>query len=701
MGVVDLLSGLVRETVARPEGTRFNVLVAKVVEVIESPESGPLFDSVLRLSKLAKATVGFMPDSGFRDRAEKGTLLVARQNDVVVGYLLYDLPRDEVRIRQLVTKPEMRGQGIARSLIDELVGRHPSRRGVVLECRRDYEVNKVWPKLHFTPVEERRGRSRAGLPLTVWVRDFGHPTLFSVVADNDTRPVAALDANIVIDVANEVTSTLEVLQASWLQNSVRFAVTDQVLVEIDRQEDSHLRARNRRTAQSFDRLHVDAKVSELLLDHLKSVVPNPSKFDQDLRHAAFAASCGARWLITRDADFQRACADVVKAVTDVAIVTPGQFLVDVDADIRDDTYRPADLAGSSLEFRALSAHEFEAAARAFVNEREGERLSWLRDNLERCAARAPEGRLRVLADGESLLGVLASSGEHVMQLDLCRVSRGGAQSTIARQLLGIARAEAAQTSAAAVRLTDPHCGEWVRRAATKESYLPSGAGFTAIPIAGVGDRSELIVRVDAALGALPAEAIPPELAPISRTQSATVLAEKIFHPWRLTRTDLPSFVISIEPFWAGELFDVDIVRGSLFPRQTGLALQREHVYYRSPLASGGLTAPARILWYVKQGPTNTRGIRAISSLDELATGESRRLYRRFAHLGIYSERQVEEASDGRRVMALRFSHSAMLRSPISLEDYRAVMRAEKLGLTLQGPQRLPEQVFDVLATMSV
>lgn len=141
-----------------------------MLDVIECPESGPLFESVLRLSKLARATVGFMPDSAFRDRAVRGTLLLAMSRDLVVGYLVYDLPRDEVRIRQLVTDPAARGTGAARLLVDEVANRHSGRRGIVLECRRDFPANAMWPKLQFVPEAERPGRGSQGRRLTILVQ---------------------------------------------------------------------------------------------------------------------------------------------------------------------------------------------------------------------------------------------------------------------------------------------------------------------------------------------------------------------------------------------------------------------------------------------------------------------------------------------------------------------------------------------------
>ena len=154
--------------------------------------------------------------------------------------------------------------------------------------------------------------------------------------------------------------------------------------------------------------------------------------------------------------------------------------------------------------------------------------------------------------------------------------------------------------------------------------------------------------------------------------------------------------MSIEAQWAAELFDTELARGMLFPRQTALSMQRENVYYRSPAASGGLAAPGRIIWYVKASPGSQNGIRAVSTLRDVVVGDPAQLYRRFAHLGTYTNEQVLETARAGAVMALRFSHTSLFPSPVALQRYRHLMSVNGVGLNLQGPQRLPDAVADAL-----
>jgi ribosomal protein S18 acetylase RimI-like enzyme len=178
--------------------------VADELIVEECVWHGPDAPAILGLLKTAKATVGFLTDEAVRGRAQRGTLLAARSGSRIVGNVLYDLPRNEARIVQLVVAVDSRRGGVATALMAAVAERHQARQGIRLDCRRDYPASKLWPKLDFVPVGERVGRSLAGKRITVWRLDFGHPDLFTVLAEEDVRPVAVLDLNLVIDLADGV-----------------------------------------------------------------------------------------------------------------------------------------------------------------------------------------------------------------------------------------------------------------------------------------------------------------------------------------------------------------------------------------------------------------------------------------------------------------------------------------------------------------
>lgn len=670
---------------------------------------GPQFQAVLLLLKKAKQTVGFLPDSAVRDRAERGTLLIARNGNEVTGYVLFDLPRSEIRIVQLVVATSARRAGVGRLLIEEVARRNPARRGILLECRRDFEACAVWPRLGFVPLSERPGRGACGKPLTVWWRDFGHPTLFSYLAHGDERPVAALDANIVIDLSDGANTNSRFLAADWVSSASRLAVTDEVYIELERHDRAEVRIRHKRFAAGLDQLSstptvwrgLEAAVAERL-------GVRAAGYAADLRHAAKAAAAGARWLVTRDDRFRRACGVEIVDAWGLSVVSPSAFVLELDQRARGELYRPADLAGSNIEIRTLEPQELDSAARAFVNQRDGERLRDFRARLNDLAANTQDIRATVFADGADLLALSVTLNGVPREIAICRVRSGRTQETLARHMLGWVRDGSAAASGAAsgaAILTDSFCGPAIIRAADDEGFLEGRSCRTAFAISGVGTAQALRAELESLVRRVPAACVPPDilerLAATPSTPAAALLLEATFHPYSVVGARLPTFIVPIKPVWARELVDPALARAQLFPRSTGLALQREHVYFRSPRSSGGLSAPARILWYVSGSGAGAMAIRAMSHLVEVVVGDARRLHRRFAHLGVYTEEQVRAAARNGQVMALRFSRTRTIEPPVPLDDYRRLVTQERpgRGLALAGPQPVSEHLFVSVAKM--
>jgi GNAT superfamily N-acetyltransferase len=673
------------------------------LDVHQCSIDGPEFEAVLRLLKLAKATVGFLPNAAVRDRAKRGTLLVAKEGSEVVGYLLYDLPRDEIRIVQLVVDPEQRGRGISRVLVDQLVATHGKRRGIFLECRRDFDASKMWPKLGFVPVGERAGRSIEGRPLTAWWRDFGWPTLFTVLAESDPRPVAALDANVVIDLADAASTPALRLRDDWVSGAIRLAVTDETLIEIDRQQDAAFRVPHKQFAAGLDRLTTNEDWLSLEADLVSRLGARASAFRNDIRHVARAANGGARWFVTRDEKFRRACRDVVTTATDLDVVSPAALLVEVDAIARGDLYRPADLEGTDVIVRDVRHGELDVVTRQFVNQSGGERWSTFRDRVNGLLADPMTTRGIVFEVDNALAAFAVIRSGSTVEVPVCRVRAVASGPTIARHLLGWLRSSV-EADLGAVWITDDLVSDVIANALDLEGFLPAPGGRTAIVVRGVGTTERLVKRLRRLVEVLPASAVPERVVSVVEDATATPLSafslEQVFFPFAVLGAGLATFIVPIRSAWAADLLDPTLSRAQLFQRDRALGLKREHVYYRSPRSSGGLAAPARLLWYVSGLGPGAKTIRATSHLDEIVVGDADRLYDRFAHLGVYSRDHVRESADaGGRVMALRFSHTRLLDTPVTLQRYADLLASDGRGVALAGPQPVSEHVFDSITRL--
>lgn len=659
--------------------------------------------AILGLQKTSKDTVGFLRDQAVRDRLDRGTILVAEWDDGrIVGYMMYDLPRNEVLVKQLVTDPWSRLAGVAEQLVERLVSLFDGQRQWIgLKCRRDYELRQFWERLGFTPYGEVTGRAKHESVLTLWRRDLGYPDLFAAAADADPRVLAVLDTNLVIRGAGGDSAVCEQLLADWVDVDVRFGVAAHTYAEIDRRDDKADRDRNKRYADGLGRVAGDGGAAlRIEADIVADLGMDANPYREDIKIAAQAASAGARWLVTEDHRFRGRCAETVVRVADVDVVSIADLLVAVDSVSADDGYRPADLMGTDIAVRAAEVGEFDALARQFVNQRAGETFSEFRSRLHALAAAVLETHLWVfVGEGEALAMVAVRSGD-LLEVPVCRVRRGAFEPTLARQVLGWIRTQVVGQGAVAIRLTDRAPGRWVEAGLVAEGFLDVDTPI-AVPVLGAGSIADLADRlgVEPLMSLIGSEQLE-RLRSSQVDEGAAHAIERAFHPFVVLGAGLRTYRVPIRERYAAELFDHSLSEGQLFPRDRSLALRREHVYFRSP--KGRLEAPARIVWHVTGDQPGSRSLRGVSLLNEVVVGDVEQIIARFAHLGVLDAEQVRQRAEDGRIMALRFSHTTVFPKPVSLARYVDVMREltpDEQPLWV-GPQLMPEQVFDRLISMT-
>jgi hypothetical protein len=158
------------------------------------------------------------------------------------------------------------------------------------------------------------------------------------------------------------------------------------------------------------------------------------------------------------------------------------------------------------------------------------------------------------------------------------------------------------------------------------------------------------------------------------TASIAYQLEHQLRPLRLLDCDLDTWILSIKPGFATNLFGYP---PQIFERQSDLGIQREHVYFRG--AKSGEHSPGRILWYATHP---NREIFAISSLVEVRDLTPESAHRMFRRLGVYDlERLRASAKTRRTVRALRITDTELLPAPIPLTRIRDI--EHKTGRTLQ------------------
>ena len=637
---------------------------------------------LLDLYRPAKRTLGFLPDAGFKERAAAGTLLGAWVGGELRGYLLYDLPGDQIKIRQLCVATQDRKSGIARLLVEAMVAKHPDRRGVSLTCRRSYKLEGMWSALGFRVVGERTGNSLSGEPLTIWKRDFDHADLFTIA--EPIGDLACLDQVVFEDLVVDRPQGLHSkhLLDDWVAELIELCVTDEVSHESNDTDDPVLRRKLISAYQGFRLLKCAEAHSKQHADRVAGLVPKAGEADR--RHLCRAVGGGAQYFLTRD-DAILEGADRIGNAFGLVVLPPEVLLDRLDRQRRQDRYEPAALQGTPLVDDALPADDAEAFVAALINSGEGEKAYLLRRIVSQAHADA-HGEVRVLRHPD--LGIVGGVARRLdgdrLLITALRVRRTGRiTDTIARQLVFQQRRAAADRGLAGVVVTDKHPQPAVRRAFDDEGLRP-GPEHMRIGTTQRGIVDAVDIDIVDTTGS-------------TRDQVAAAAYERRNWPVKVRGAGLVTWMVAIRPAFAEQLFDTALAEGTLFPRQQELGLSRELVYYRAPGNLTGLGPPARILWYVSQQPPGhpVGQVRAVSQLAEVAVDRPRSLHGRFARLGVWSQREVERAAKRTgQAMALRFTDTEVFQTPVSLPELREIYGRQGKKFTAPfGPIRVPEHMF--------
>lgn len=665
------------------------------VEALDADDDQRL-TAVLHLYRAHADTLGFMPRGGFESRAAAGTLVVAvDDDDGVLGYALYDLPARHVALRHLCVKATAAGSGIGRLLVNEIAKRHGERLGIKLRCRNDFPAMGIWSRLDFAPTNESRGRSHAGHLLTTWWRDFGHPTLFSAL-EEEFQVRAALDTDVFLDlVEHQRPRESRHLFAPWLHDFVDIVITKEVSIEINNTSDATTRERHRRELSRFkqrdaatsDWEPLAARIRQALAASDRKITPHD---ERDIRHLARAVACGAHYFLTRDGDFAKRLGPLGMDL-EITVSSPAEFIGTMAREAGH-LYAPIQLEHTRFSVVPASDCQLNDLVARFVNSAAGERSKHLASELREAIADQDGAEALVIVDDTSVPHVLVVRGvaDDVLKLRILRAA-GPFASTLSRHIAYLQRRKAVDDGRRLVLVTDQNLPVAVHGALTAEGFTPTSDGWAAAPRSGSVTPPSLA----ASLGLLPSELLPDNVvAQIGSQSLPTSIAadlERRHTPLKVLDAGIKSYLVPIRHLWAAQLFDAALSEQMLFARDDVLGMSREHVYYSG--ARRTLELPARLVWYVSGSRPGSKSVRAVSRLEEAVVDRPRTLYRRYQHLGVWQQHEVEGAAHRGRTLALRFSDTELLAHPVALADLRSIAADYCHPLFLRSISEIPEHMF--------
>ena len=633
-------------------------------------------------------TLGHFPKGAYTEYGNKGTIIgVHAGNTTLLGYILFSIPASKgtIRIVHLCISENHRGKGIAKLLLDEVRRRFSSQlKGIVLSCREDYlEATKFWKKYGFVARNRTRSRSKKEHYLIKWWYDFGNKDLFSWSNENSEKTKALLDANMTIKLrdndTNEQTGA-KYLMADWLVVEIDYYYAQEFYNEIQRDKDKERASRSRSFITRFFGAKSKPEVRDEIFNHIHTIVSGNSENDiSDKRQLSECIAGGIDYFITTDTNLLESEAKVFDKYG-VQILTPTEFILMLDQVNNSSNYVSTRIAGVNVDYNQLGSREISPLVDCFLRKHRGEKKHELRNALTSITGNVNESKVKVIKDKDGTkLGFWAAAfKKNILSVPLIRTSETKISSVLFKQLVFDLINYSIENEKSIVEISDGQLDDSDKETLESLSFVFKDGVWTKVALTGVVKSADILSD----------SRVPEEFTKNSglvqrwrnEPNSFIFSLERLFWPVKFSDLDIPTYIISIKPFWAGQLFDYIRASSNLFGASPELAWNRENIYYRSvrPISE---KSPARILWYASTSTdsgnrSRSQSIVGCSYLDEAHIGTPKALFQKFKNYGIYEWKDVFGLAKNdidRDIKALKFSDTEVFKNAVPLEDVDKIL----------------------------
>ncbi|WP_317034544.1 GNAT family N-acetyltransferase [Nodosilinea sp. E11] len=689
-------------------------------------------EEIIKLANKNSSTLGFLPYEAFYKHAEKDHLIACIDNnkDKCAAYTLYTIGKGRVKLTHLCVDDEYRGRNIAKTLIAKIKNKTDHLQGILASCRRDYNLSSMWESLGFSAIHERPGKSRSGSTLTEWWLDYCNPNLITLVHDKliEDKIVIAIDANVFFVLADEenrdeYSRDAQALLDDWLTSEIEIFVASEMNNEINRNDDPKKRNKLRNRLGKFNILSCPKEDLDKFSKEIRHLFPNnlsPSD-SSDIRQIATSICSNIKidFFVTKDTRLLEEVEEEIFEKYQLKIISPLELIINIDELRREIKYQPARLAGTSIRKKSVRGEDIETLMDCFLNNAKGEHKAHFRTILRQHLSDPTKNDccwIEKDADQGPMVAYLINrESPEELRVPILRTKKNDLLASMCAQhlILNLINVSASENRIFTI-ISDIYLEEEIEVFLREIHFYRTERGWVKVNQKGCHTACEMakILRSSSAgkdgnlrdyLNTLSNNLNLPGI-----QSSFDVIAgiEQAIFPGKITDSLIPNFMIPIKPWWAKDLFDEELAEQVIWGAHSILALRRELVYYRSKMASGGLKAPGRILWYVsqdkgfKKANVTLSAIRACSYIDEIIIDTPKSLYKKFKRLGIYEFDDLVAVSKGqdKELMAIRFSNTELFKNPISLK------KAENLigkNIHIQAPIQIDARSFELIYNAGV
>ena len=662
------------------------------------------FENAVKLGDDNSKTLGFLPKVAFEKYANDGQLLGAfdTMSNELIGYLLYRVAYNKVTIVHCCINESRRNENAAFTLVDYLKKNTKHYDGIKLSCRNDYGINMLWERCNFVPVKEKRGRSKKGLPLTIWWYPHHQNNLLTQISDYElnNKIVAVIDMNIFLDIKNEREKESLALKSDWLLSEAILYYTREIYVEIHRGKTNEIKESSRKAIAHFQELPFkDEDEYKRIFEELSLKFPQKTVNDKsDLNHLAYSISGGAQFFLTRDSDLLDNKEFFKKY--NLTLFRPSDFITHLDEIIQVSKYKPKNLIGTNINSKNITAENVELYISTFL--KAGERKSHLQKIVRNALSSPKEYELLTISKKENLLAlvIFERKSSSILKIPIFRMLDSDLKTTLSKHLLYKAILTSINENRNYVEIDEKYLDSDVLTSLSEARFTKINNCWKKINLKGI----TTIKEIDNEIGNHDDyQLIKKKIATLCPTHSKDCdsqrqyLIERFLSPVKIMEIKIPTYIIPIKPHWAEQLFqDKSNEKLPFFDPEYELLLNRENVYYRSSKPKI-LDSPSRILWYQSENKsTKAKGhICASSYIDEVFIDNPKKLFKQFEELGIYDWKDIAQTAGNKKsIMAFIFSDTELFKNRISIKSIETIFKKfENKNFMIVTPINIKQETY--------
>lgn len=680
-------------------------------------DSNSLFlEQVIELGNLNSKTLGFLPVGGFIEHAKKRWIVIAYDEGELAGYLLYRLGRKnlKVSITHLCVDEKFRGKNISSRFIDKLKEKYQNDFiGISLSCRQDYlYASSLWERYGFIQKDVVRSRSVEENYLIKWWYDFNHLDLFQAQDLLSKKTKVLLDANIIIklrDPSLPEFDEVKHLNADWLIDEVDYYYAQEMYNEICRDKDKNRAKQTRLFLQNFHELKIDKQESQQLESTLTRLHKGERINDASDRKQLSEAIVGnITYFITGDNGIHFYKTEI-KRLHGVNILTPTEFILEIDELQHSNEYCPLRLWGTRNEQQKVDSERLKGCIDRFLINDSGEIKANFRRIVNTTIKEYESSTVNVISgtNGSDIGFWGYSTTRNALMIPFIRVTKEIIGITLFSQLIHEVINLAISKSIEVISISEKYFNEAQTTILKELGFIfANGCWFktTIKRLISFNEFMEYYSNHFTTLNSKISNSIL-ELEEGVLKRELLYKTERALFPLKFSDLEIPCYIIPIKPFWSSQLFDKLEAGSMIFGALPEKIWNRENVYYRNikPVSE---IFPARVLWYAssQKGFSRQSSIVATSYLDDVTIDKVKSQFRKYKKYGIYGWTDIYKLAKHdieNEVKALLFSDTEIFTKHIPFKIITKVLLNNGYKKnTFTSPLKVSNNVFNEIYSIA-